>query len=132
MSTRFLPLKATGSRKLLPLWIGPYRVEAIVNENAYRLTLPLSLSRIHPVVNVSQLKRYRGTIIPPPDPVLIDGLEEYEVEHILAHRRIGRRSRLEFLVSFVGYDDGANEWLPEANLEHASELLTAYKTAHGL
>ena len=79
-----------GSRKLLPLWIGPYRVEAIVNENAYRLTLPLSLSRIHPVVNVSQLKRYRGTIIPPPDPVLIDGLEEYEVEHILAHRRIGR------------------------------------------
>ena len=79
------------------------------------------------MINVSQLKRYRGTIVPPPDPVVVQGLEEYEVAQILEHRRSGRRKRLEYLVSFVGYDAGANEWLPEANLEHASELLMAYK-----
>ena len=56
------------------------------------------------MINVSQLKRYHGTIVPPPDPVLIEGLEEYEVAQILEHRHIGRRKRLEFLVSFVGYD----------------------------
>ena len=127
MSTRYLPLKATGSPKLLPLWIGPYRIASVVNDNAYRLDLPSSFHRIHPVINVSQLKCYRGTIIPPPDPVLIDGLAEYEVTQILEHQRVGRQQRLEYLVSFVGYDQGANEWLPEAHLEHASELLTAYK-----
>ena len=127
MSTRYLPLKATGSPKLLPLWIGPYRVASVVNDNAYRLDLPSSFHRIHPVINVSQLKCYRGTIVPPPDPVVIDGLDEYEVAQILEHQCVGRQQWLEFLVSFVGYDQGANEWLPEANLEHASELLTAYK-----
>ena len=79
------------------------------------------------MINVLQLKRYCGTIVPLPDPVVIDGLDEYEVAQILEHRHIGRRQRLEFLVSFVGYDQGANEWLPEANLEYAAELLTAYK-----
>ena len=100
---------------------------SIVNDNAYRLDLSSSFHHIHPVINVSQLKRYRRTIVPPPDPVVIDGLAEYEVAQILEHRRVGRRQRLKYLVSFVGYDQGANEWLPEANLEHASELLTAYK-----
>ena len=82
--------------------------------------------------NVSLLKRYNGFVIPPPDPVEIEGLDEYEVAHILAHRFAGRRKRLEFLVSFVGYDSSANEWLPESNLEHAPELVTAYKASHGL
>ena len=127
MSTRYLPLKATGSPKLLPLWIGPYQIVSVVNDNAYQLDLPLSFHCIHPVINVSQLKCYNGTILPPPDPVVINDLDEYEVTQILEHRRVGHQQWLEFLVSFVGYDQGANEWLPEANLEHASELLTAYK-----
>ena len=75
-----------------------------MNDNAYRLDLPSSFHRIHPVINVSQLKHYRGTIIPLPDPVVIDGLAEYEVAQILEHQRVGCRQRLEFLVSFVGYD----------------------------
>ena len=77
--------------------------------------------------NVSLLKRYRSSVIPPPDPVKVKGLEEYEVAQILAHCYAGRRKRLEFLVSFVGYDSSANEWLPESNLEHATELVDAYK-----
>ena len=100
---------------------------SVVNDNAYLLDLPLSFHRIHPVINVLQPKCYHGTIVPPPDPVVIDGLDKYKVAQILEHQRFGCQQWLEFLVSFVGYDQGANEWLPEANLEHASELLTAYK-----
>ena len=100
---------------------------SVVNDNAYCLDLPSSFHRIHPVINVSQLKCYCGTIVPPPDPVVIDGLDEYEVAQIHEHRCVGHQQWLEFPVSLVGYDQGANEWLPEANLEHASELLTAYK-----
>ena len=37
-------------------------------------------------------------MIPPPDPVEVLGLEEYEVAAILEHRRVGRRKRLEYLV----------------------------------
>ena len=44
--------------------------------------------------NVSVLKRYYGHVIPPPDPVDIDGLDEFEVEAIVAHRHVGRRKKL--------------------------------------
>ena len=104
LAIRHLSLRVTGSGKLKPLFVGPYRVTGTVGENAYHLDLPASFTRIHPVFNVSQLKRYRGSVIPPPDPVEIDGLVEYKVDKIIAHQRTGRRKRLEFLVSFVGYD----------------------------
>ena len=85
LSTCYLPPKASASPKLLPLWIGPYRIVSVVNDNAYRLDLPSSFHRIHPVINVLQLKCYCRTIVPPPDPVVIDGLDEYEVAQILEH-----------------------------------------------
>jgi len=122
----------SGSHKFKPLFVGPYRIEAKVGDNAYRLSLPSFYAKLHPVFNVSLLKRYRGSVIPPPDPVEVEGLDEYEVAQILSHRYAGRRKRLEFLVSFVGYDSSANEWLPESNLEHAPELVAAYKATYRL
>lgn len=80
-----------GSRKLKPSWIGPYKVIGIVGSNAYTLDLPSSLAKLHPTFNISVLKRYFGNVIPPPDPVELEGIDEYEVESILAHRRRGRR-----------------------------------------
>ena len=91
----------------------------MVGPNAYRLALPEAFKHLHRVFNVAVLKRYRGSIIPPPDPIEVEGLEEFEVSDILAHRRSGRRKLLEFLVAFEGYDSSANEWLPESHLEHA-------------
>ena len=63
----------------------------MVGPNAYRLALPEAFKRLHCVFNVAVLKRYRGSIIPPPDPIEVEGLEEFEVSDILAHRRSGRR-----------------------------------------
>ena len=132
LHTRNLPLQIPGSAKLKPIWIGPYKVESVVGPNAYQLALPAAFKRLHSVFNVSVLKRYHGSIIPPPDPIEVDGLEEYEVSAIVAHHHSGGRKQLEFLVAFEGYDSLANEWLPESHLEHAQEILTAYKQAHGL
>ena len=65
MATRNLPIHSV-SRKLAPHWVAPYHVVECVGQNAYRLNLPSALRVVHPVVNVSQLKRYHGAIVPPP------------------------------------------------------------------
>ena len=89
LNTRNLPLQTVGTRKLAPLWVGPYKVLEVVNSNAYKLALPTSLHLLHPVFNISVLKPYHGTVIPPPNPIQIDGNLEYEVAEILAHRHAG-------------------------------------------
>ena len=44
--------------KLAPRYIGPFEIRSKVGEVAYRLVLPLELSRIHPVFHVSMLRKY--------------------------------------------------------------------------
>ena len=63
----------------------------MVGPNAYRLALPEAFKHLHHVFNVAVFKRYCGLIIPPPDPIEVEGLEEFEVSDILAHRRSGRQ-----------------------------------------
>ena len=128
-----LPIKVPGLCKLKPLWVGPFRVVRAIGTNAYELDLPATLERLHPVFNVSVLKHYEGQVLSPLDPIELDTGPEFEVEAILHHRRVGRhQSKLEFLVSFLGYDSSHNEWLPASHLTNAPHILTAYKTLHGL
>ena len=63
---------------------------------------------------------------PPPD--VIDGEEEWEVEAILDSRRKGRTT--EYLITWKGYSDSENEWVKEADIAHAEELLSEYKAKH--
>ena len=44
--------------KLSPRYIGPYETVEHIGPLAYRLTLPLELSRIHNVFHVSMLRKY--------------------------------------------------------------------------
>ena len=81
-------------------------------ENACELELPETM-KIHPVVNVSQVKKYHGSLLRPPA-IEVDGQEEYEVEAIIGHRRAGRG--YQYLVSWTGYDASENQWLPEREL----------------
>ncbi|CAF0722718.1 unnamed protein product [Rotaria sp. Silwood1] len=46
---------------------------------------------------------------------------EYEVEKILAKRR-RRRGGYEYYIKWVGYDDSANEWIPESSLNCPQRL----------
>ena len=90
-------------------------VTQVMSPVNYRLELPTQWN-IHPVFHIDLLTPYHETPIhgtnylhPPPD--LINGEEEYEVEHILAKRRIGRRHQLQYLVKWKGYPDADNQWI---------------------
>ena len=78
-----------GTKKLAPLWAGPYKVLEVVNSNAYKLAQPTNLCLLNPVFNISVLKPYCGTITPPPNPIQINSDLEYEVAEILAYRHTG-------------------------------------------
>ena len=44
--------------KLASRYIGPFEIKSRVGEVAYKLVLPLELSRIHPVFHMSMLRKY--------------------------------------------------------------------------
>jgi hypothetical protein len=80
------------SKKLAHRFLSPFVVEHCVRPNAYRLQLPHSMSRLHLVFPVVKLMPAPADPIPgqrsypPPNPVLVDGEEHYEVEAILDSR----------------------------------------------
>ena len=119
LSTKNLRLKAPGVRKLLPRFIGPFRVLRRIGEVAYKLELPSHL-RLHDVFHVSLLKPYQasGTVQPPPPLEVSDGSLEYVVEQVLTHRvrRRGQSSTREYLIKWEGYGPEHNSWEPERNL----------------
>jgi len=67
------------SEKLVEWFVGPYKIKTIISSNVVELELPAAV-KIHPVVNVSQIKRYvdqvdgQGKKVP--QPVVIEGEEE--------------------------------------------------------
>jgi hypothetical protein len=135
LSTKNITLqKGTGVKKLMPQWLGPFRVERVVSPLAYRLELPPSM-KMHPVFHVSLLKPYHpsGRVQPPPPPLLLtseDG-EIFHVEAILDHRRKKHRGRYrnEYLVSWKGYGPEHNLWEPEENLQGSKNLIKEYHRA---
>ena len=57
-------LMKRATKKLMEKFIGPYVVKKVVSENAVELELPAML-RIHPVVNVRRLVKYRRRVLEP-------------------------------------------------------------------
>jgi hypothetical protein len=140
LSTKHINVKMKGTPKLLPRWVGPFKVTQKVNPVAYKLDLPASL-KIHPVFHASLLKAYEpGRVSPPPPPDVVDGEYEWEVEAVLAHkdvqvRRKKNRDRTpvfkrQYLVKWVGEDESHNTWEPEEHCKNSSELITEYWTRH--
>jgi len=87
LSTKNLKYQMIGkkTKKLMERFIGPYKVKSIVSTNTIELELP-STVKIHPVVNISRVRRYTGQVEgqkkEKPQPVIIKGEEEWEVEKI--------------------------------------------------
>ena len=111
LSTKHLALKGV-SGKLKPRFVGPFRVVQLVGDNAVKLDLPAAMG-VHPVFNISLVKLYLGSQLQPA-PVEVEGQEEYEIDAIMGHRKV--RGGMQYLVSWKGYDESENMWLPESEL----------------
>ena len=135
LSTRDLSLAADASQqhraaKLTSRFIGPLKITRVINPNAYELELPPQL-RIHPVQNISKLRRYlrspdrfasRPQPLPRPPPEYEDpaGGPSYVVERILAQR--GATNRRQYLVKWAGYPTEESSWEPRRNLNCPDRL----------
>ncbi len=84
--------------------------------------------KAHPTFHVSSLKRYNlpedGRAFERPEPEIINGEEEYEVEELVDNINI--RKRKEYLVKWKGFIHGENEWLSSSALKHAKQAIADY------
>ena len=120
LSTKDLKYQMIGryTEKFTECFVGPYRVKAIISSNVVELELPSTI-RIHLVVNVSRIRRYKlqveGQRKEMPQPVVIKGEEEWEVEKIMNKRKVWERDK--YLVRWKGCtaeeDTWCKEWSPE-------------------
>jgi hypothetical protein len=121
------------SRKLSHKRLGPFPIERQVGNNAYRLRLPASMNRLHPVFNVVKLTAATDDPIPgrrfppPPLPEIIDGEEEWVVEEILDSKVINRKLR--YLVKWKDFGIEHNSWEPWDDV-HAPELVAEFYRNH--
>ncbi len=95
-STKNLRIKKSElSVKLLPRFIGPFKILKRIGDQAYQLELPPTM-KIHDVFHISLLRPYHedGAYQPPPVTILLDGEEEFEVDSVLdARTDSGSRSK---------------------------------------
>ena len=61
LSTKGLVLRERLTKKLTERYMGPYIVEEMVSKNVVKMRLPVFM-RIHLVVNVSRIVRYRKLV----------------------------------------------------------------------
>ncbi|CAN4125168.1 unnamed protein product [Withania somnifera] len=77
--------------KLIPRYIGPYKIIKRYGQVAYELELPQELSKIHPVFHVSMLRRCIGDpsrITPIEDVQIIEDLTYEEVPIFILDRQV--------------------------------------------
>lgn len=117
-------------RALQPRFEGPFEIIEKLSDVTFKLKLPTRFRAIHPVFHASKLAPYTQSKLPgqtynKPDPVLVKGQQEYEVEKILQHRKVGRK--IQYLVRWKGYGRDDDTWEPEANLKHAKQKIKEYE-----
>nr|KYP69310.1 Transposon Ty3-G Gag-Pol polyprotein [Cajanus cajan] len=74
--------RALKARKLTPRFVGPYQIIQRVRLVAYRLALPPSLSNLHDVFHVSQLRKYIH------DPSHVVELDDVQVKENLTFEKL--------------------------------------------
>jgi hypothetical protein len=108
------------ARKLDDRRFGPFKILKKVGERAYKLHLPRSWKKIHPVFHTILLRPYHPPTSPlqqkppPPPPIDVKGALEHEVEEVVACRK--RRGRTEYLVKWKGQPREESTWEPQKNL----------------
>jgi hypothetical protein len=118
-----------GSKKLAPKREGPFTIKKRIGSHAYKLDLHKRW-QIHPVFHVMLLRKFEETdehgsnyLRPPTE--LIEGEKEFEVEAIVAHRKIA--NQMQYLIKWKGYPTSENTWQNTKDLGNAKTILQTYK-----
>jgi len=128
LSTKDLVFKERPSKKLTERYMGPYTIEEVVSSNAVKLRLP-SLMKIHLVINVSQIVRYKeqvkGQKKEEGKPIEVEGVEEWEVEKVLNKKKI--RGVEKYLIRWKGFTAEGDTWEGKENLKNTEKLIDEFK-----
>jgi len=120
--------KERPSKKLMERYVGPYVIEKVVSSNTVKLRL-LSLMRIHLVVNISWIVRYKeqvkGQKKEERKPVEVEGVEEWKVEKILNKKKM--RGVVKYLIWWKGFMVEGDTWERKENLKNAEELIEEFE-----
>ena len=120
-------------KKLDDKWYGPFKILKRL-KTAYRVDLPSSM-KIHNVFHASLLAKDPGDPLPEqeypqPEPVIINGEKEWEVDDILdVRKKPGRTRALEVQVAWNGFDRD-NNWYPIDDFDHCADILNDFYTRH--
>jgi hypothetical protein len=113
------------NHKLAPL-ATPLRITEKLSPLSYRVALPTG-SKIHDVISIAHLRRYRGTTDDIRTlPVTVEDKEEYEVERIDGER-INTTGSVEYLVKWLGYGENERTWEPASHLQHTDEIIATWR-----
>ena len=97
LSTVNIRRRLTCTPKLMPRYVGPFKVLKQMGETSYKLDLKETGKRMHDVFHSSLLKKHKGPIPASIKPIILDEEDakpgvspRYEVETILKHRIMNR------------------------------------------
>jgi len=106
------------SKKLSHKLEGPFPIIELIGNRAARLQLPKTM-KCHNVFHVALLEPYHKSTIEGrrqarPDPVIVDGEKEYEIEHVIRSEirkpKKGKKWWVNYLVKWKDYPPGESTW----------------------
>ena len=105
-----------------------YAIEEVVSSNMVKLQLPSSM-RIHPVVNISRIVRYKKQMKRQKKEegklVEVEGVEEQEVEKILNKKKM--REVVKYLIQWKGFTAERDTQKRRENLKNAEKLIKEFE-----
>ncbi|KAL5476918.1 hypothetical protein ACEPAI_3104 [Sanghuangporus weigelae] len=131
ISTKNMNLPKQRARKLIPKFIGPYKITRIAGNDSYEIDLPreLKIRGIHPVFHASLLRIHvpnDDRLFPGRDVSQVTGLDdntnEWIVESIDAHYGKGPNALFKIV-----WKAGDHTWLPYEKIKHLEALNTYFE-----
>lgn len=112
-------------------YLGPYKVLSNPYDNAYEIDFPPSM-KIRRIRNASQLLRARDDPVPgqrisPPEPVIINGEQEWTVQKVISSRLYFKK--LQYKVDWLGHDPDPT-WYYASNFRNAPARLKEFHDRH--
>jgi hypothetical protein len=112
---------------------GPFEIIEQYGPVTFKLKLPATMSTVHPVYHASKMIKFRDNTIGnrkphQPGPIEIEGNQEYEVAQILNTQIF--RGKVQYLVSWQGYDASENTWEPLWHLKNSLDKVKEFHLTH--